>query len=102
MTDLLDRPDLTVDFELMFGEMPETPCESSQHGVHESHDDGPAKHYWKMEHECWMPKGQIYAVCERKTADLNRAMYYTLTNCLMCGGLMRTENFVSYVGPVGK
>lgn len=101
MTKLDER--LDVDFDLLFGEMPATPCEGSQHGKSPKHDEGPGTHYWLMNHDCWIPAGTIYVLCERKSQDLFdfTARYNTIW-CGHCDGRMMKEEWITYVGPVGK
>ena len=106
MTKLDER--LDVDFDLLFGEMPETPCEGPKHGKSDTHGNGPGTDYWQMMHDCWIPAGTIYILCERKTrsmmGDLARAESegYTRVAC-PCGTMLDSlSEWVRYIGPVGK
>jgi hypothetical protein len=106
MLELDERPD--VDFDLLFGEMPEIPCEGPKHGKSKTHGNGPGTDYWQMMHDCWVPAGTIYILCEGKTRsmfeDIERANSggYTKVSC-PCGTIVDLyDGWVKYVGPVGK
>lgn len=108
MTKLDERPEVTIDFELMFGEMPAIPCESPYHGKDSRHA-GDGAHYWRVDHECWIPDGTVYVVCDKRTQDMLKTMKERYTdrpwvkyiNCQTCGNRTTVEKFISYIGPIG-
>jgi hypothetical protein len=98
--------ELDLDLRTLVGEIPAQPCESANHGhptLGVNHDDGPATHYLQMMHECsWMPKGDIYAGCQ-KTATRAALNMTRDINCMDCGtrSILPGE-WIRVVGPIGN
>lgn len=97
--------EVSVEISLLVGELPRIECESKSHtegwislGVH---DEGGAKFYAQMLHECVdFPKGHIYVVCASLAKYMRRAD--ELLQCGACDQEMLREDWAVVIGEIGK
>lgn len=83
--------------ELLVGDMPEIPCEHSQHGTDSRfHQDEAATHYVQGFCRCsgWT---EAYAACPKFVASIQES---GLNRCPRCGYLARRNTVFKVLGPI--
>lgn len=90
---------IETDISVLVGQMPDIPCEHSQHGKPgAAHDDGPATHYIQSFcNDCYI-EPTVLAACQAFTnlelQDLN-------VHCTSCRRITPASQGLKILGPVG-
>lgn len=98
--------DAAMDSEIlliMAGVMEEMPCEGENHGRVPAHDDGPARWYLQLMHDCsWAPAGTIYAMCDRASKHI--ASFTRRVRCYNCHQTFAhaPTEWVRVIGPIKR
>ena len=87
---------LDLDLETLVGELPDVPCETSEHATDRFwHDEGPATHYIRV--SCATCAGsQTKAICQRLTDAILRGVEGICGKC----GTDIPASTVTILGPV--
>lgn len=91
--------DLDIDLALLVGEMEAPPCEHSQHGKKESHDEGPATYYLRSNCVCDAGEGTLYAACQ---GFVNHVLTGYPGRCTTCGNRAPINEMVIILGPINS
>lgn len=94
-----------IDIELLLGDLPDMPCESLTHNDHGLygywHDDGPAKFYVQISHDCTNRKsGDIYAACATYSMRIANLKSQASIFCVTCQTFMTPFEWGRVLGPV--
>lgn len=100
------RGEVSTDLSVLVGEMEALPCTSPSHWEGGPwHDDGEAKWYMMLMHDCWEKAGYVYPVCDRLATMILRNVGSGVekVRCMNCGFVTREgqDGVVKVIGKVG-